>query len=142
MPPTPTLASNFTSDGTHLTLRNADRKLNLICDSKEAAASFNCTVNSDCVCQQAENKVNCACTDEPITNVFNNGVQNRFPVCRPWTTFKPSKRDAMTATAHVSAFTKAEFFIQKGRFNKVVTDVTNSICRENNAEAKGCYKCP
>uniref|UniRef100_A0A7I4Y1F9 Phlebovirus_G2 domain-containing protein n=1 Tax=Haemonchus contortus TaxID=6289 RepID=A0A7I4Y1F9_HAECO len=110
--------------------------------SREAAASLNCTVNTDCVCQPAENKINCACTDTPITDVFDNEIQNRFPVRRPWITFKPSEHDPTTATAHVPTFTTAEFIIlTKGRFNKVVTDVTNSVCRVNNAIAKGCYQC-
>ncbi|VDO48844.1 unnamed protein product [Haemonchus placei] len=33
-------------------------------------------------------------------------------------------------------------FSRKERFNKVVTDVTNSVCRVNNAIAKGCCECP
>ncbi|PIO75230.1 hypothetical protein TELCIR_02740 [Teladorsagia circumcincta] len=143
IPPTPTLASKFISDGAHLALWNSEGKLNLVCDSKESASSLNCTVNTDCECEPAENKVHCACTDVPITDIFENEVQNRFPVLRPWITFKPLEHDPTIATAYVPTFTTAEFIIHtKERFNKVVTDVTNSVCRVNNAIAKGCYQCP
>ncbi|KAK6018268.1 hypothetical protein OSTOST_16157, partial [Ostertagia ostertagi] len=128
MPPTPTLASKFISDGTHLALWNSEGKLNLVCDSKDSAASLNCMVNTDCECQPAESK---------------NEVENRFPVLRPWITFKPSEHDSTIPTAYVPALTTAEFIIHtKERFNKVVTDVTDSVCRVNNAIAKGCYQCP
>ncbi|VDO48845.1 unnamed protein product [Haemonchus placei] len=56
VPLTPTLATKFIFDGTHLALWNTGRKLNLVCDSEETAASLNCMVNTDCVYQQAENK--------------------------------------------------------------------------------------
>lgn len=99
--------------------------------------------SSDGEIREAENTVNCACTDISLTEHFEKELENRLPVRRPWITFTKSKENPTTVTAMIPAFTTTEVLIHlKETFEKTVTSVSDSICKVENAIAKGCYHCP
>ncbi|VDL69537.1 unnamed protein product [Nippostrongylus brasiliensis] len=143
IPPTPTLAAKFITDGKNIALWTEEREPTLQCDTHEAARSLNCSVVPNCDCQPAENSVKCSCSDVDITDIFERSVENRFPIRRPWITFVPAKNDKTSVEATIPRSTTAEILIHlKEEFEKTATTVSESICKVENSIAKGCYSCP
>ncbi|KAK5986214.1 hypothetical protein GCK32_016755 [Trichostrongylus colubriformis] len=143
MPPTPELSSTFITDGSQIAMWNHGNSPTLICDSKEAARTLNCSLQSNCLCEPAEAKVNCLCSNLNITSVFESEVENRLPIRRPWLNFYAAKDDPSTVAATVPSLVTAELLVHlKDRFDKTVTKVTESVCKVNNAILQGCYSCP
>ncbi|KAK6026676.1 zinc knuckle [Ostertagia ostertagi] len=143
VPPTPLLSSTFISDSTNFALWKMNNKPTLQCESHEAAQSLNCSVLPDCDCQPAENKVNCLCKSLDIADHFENRLENRFPIRRPWITLTHTVSHPKTVEATIPMFTTAEVLIHfKDKYDTTVTDATDAICSVKNSIAKGCYKCP
>ncbi|VDO26044.1 unnamed protein product [Haemonchus placei] len=76
----------------------------------KAARGLYCTVN--CVCQPAENKVNCVCYDPDIAGIFTKEVENRLPIVRYWITLKESDSNASSVLAVIPTFVTADVIIQ------------------------------
>ncbi|KAK6015372.1 hypothetical protein OSTOST_19203 [Ostertagia ostertagi] len=137
------VSSTFISDSTNFALWKMNNKPTLQCESHEAAQSLNCSVLPDCDCQPAENKVNCLCKSLDIADHFENRLENRFPIRRPWITLTHTVSHPKTVEATIPMFTTAEVLIHfKDKYDTTVTDATDAICSVKNSIAKGCYKCP
>uniref|UniRef100_A0A0N4YNY6 CCHC-type domain-containing protein n=1 Tax=Nippostrongylus brasiliensis TaxID=27835 RepID=A0A0N4YNY6_NIPBR len=143
MPPTPELTSTFIGDGSQFALWRQRETPNFVCDSKEAAQRLNCSVNSNCLCEPAENTVNCVCNDLNITGIFETEVENRLPARRPWVTFAASEHDPTTITATMPSFLTAELLVHmRDKFDKTVVKRIDSVSKVENAMVQGCYNCP
>ncbi|KAL6739263.1 hypothetical protein Aduo_012737 [Ancylostoma duodenale] len=102
-------------------------------------------MHTNCACQPAENKVNCVCADQNITEVFQTELQNRLPVRRPWIEFEEHQvgTDQDTVKAIVRSLSTAEILVSiKEEFDSTVREVTDSICPIEDTTITGCYHCP
>ncbi|RCN24340.1 hypothetical protein ANCCAN_29966, partial [Ancylostoma caninum] len=142
--PTPALQTAFITDGKSVAIWSDQNSPTLHCVSREAAQNLECDMHTNCACQPAENKVNCVCADQNITEVFQTELQNRLPVRRPWIEFEEhqGRTDQDTVKAIIRSLSTAEILVSiKEEFDSTVREITDSICTIEDTTITGCYHC-
>ncbi|VDL75727.1 unnamed protein product [Nippostrongylus brasiliensis] len=145
VPPTPALHTSFITNGEHVALWSNSNLPTLQCPSREDAETLQCDVHTTCKCNPAEISINCVCTDFDLTNDFYGGLRNRLPIRRPWITFEESQQgsDNVSVIAQIPSLSTAEVLVTiNEEFDTSAKEVTDSICKVENADIAGCYSCP
>ncbi|VDL81584.1 unnamed protein product [Nippostrongylus brasiliensis] len=144
IPPTPALLTSFISDGTNVALWKSPHLPTLQCPSWKDAKDLQCELHPKCRCQPAEITVRCICEDHNLVETFHTSLVNRLPVRRPWISFEEdqNERDRVSVKAVIPTLSEAEILLSmKGEVNSTVKEITDSVCKVNNAEITGCYQC-
>ncbi|VDL65769.1 unnamed protein product [Nippostrongylus brasiliensis] len=138
LPPTPSLQAHFVSDGKDVAIREFPHRPPIYCASHEAAILMNCTMEDDCRCYAAENRVRCECDTHDVEHDFNR-LQMKLPLKTPQWEMQSRGTDVIAKIPH---FVAADVILN---FNTTVNAVTvwnkANICSASNAPLEGCYQC-
>ncbi|VDP54304.1 unnamed protein product [Heligmosomoides polygyrus] len=138
LPPTPSLHSHFISDDYDIAITKKPNAAPLHCQSREAAIAMNCTLNDDCRCTAAENKVQCECPPYDIAEEFNR-IELKLPVK---TSSWELRRRKNMVIAKIPHLVSSDVMID---FNRTIEQLTtledDDVCTIANAPLEGCYSC-
>uniref|UniRef100_W6NFA3 Zinc finger and Integrase domain containing protein n=1 Tax=Haemonchus contortus TaxID=6289 RepID=W6NFA3_HAECO len=139
IPPMPSLANEFITDGKDVALWQNHIKPNLLCSTAEQARKLNCSFYDDCTCNAAENIAKCVCSDHDVEGEFQK-IRNKLPIrTAAW---EMSKRFDNLVTAKITDMVSADFMVEFNQTIEASTQVvTTGICEVSNSELEGCYHC-
>ncbi|KAK5968969.1 hypothetical protein GCK32_003874 [Trichostrongylus colubriformis] len=142
VPPTPILNTQFITNGEETAIWSGHHPLTMECESRENAKNLSCSVTHNCICQPAELRILCSCTDNNITALFKTTLETRLPVRQPWVFFDNSKREAASVSALVPTLVTAELLVTlKEDIHRIDKEVANMTCTIADTTAYGCYRC-
>ncbi|VDK51824.1 unnamed protein product, partial [Cylicostephanus goldi] len=139
LPPTPSLATKFITDGIDTAIWDDDSELPLHCQTRSKARNLNCTLQENCKCAPAESTVNCECEETDIDDKFHQ-IDKKLPVKTASWELRQKKN---SVSAKISHMVTAEFIIElNNTYDMAVLEVTNRECFvESTSTLEGCYNC-
>ncbi|VDL75600.1 unnamed protein product [Nippostrongylus brasiliensis] len=138
LPPTPSLHTQFISDGNDVAIYRATETPALYCSTKEEAEAMNCTLHDNCRCSAAEIKVHCECTHDDITNSFSK-LNLKLPLKTPAWEMNKRGEDIIAKIPHLVS---ADFMLEfNATFTAITRAKTDDVCSASNTQLEGCYRC-
>ncbi|CAJ0603661.1 unnamed protein product [Cylicocyclus nassatus] len=139
LPPTPSLAAMFITDGIDTAIWDDIAKPPLYCQTRSEARNLNCTLQDNCRCAPAESTVNCECEEIDIDDKFQQ-IDKKLPVRTASWELRQAKNSVYAKIPHMVT---AEFIIElNNTYDMAILEVTNRECFvESTSTLEGCYSC-